>query len=95
MKAKRGWLWEFSKRIVVAVATAFFIVLILAIVHAFVFPESAATDRILDNMTDVFKSVVVTYGVKAGFENVWKIAKNRRGIDDFFDADDGADSADL
>ena len=78
MKAKRGWLWEFSKRIVVAVATAFFIVLILAIVHAFVFPESAAVDRIMDDMTDVFKATVVTYGLKAGFENVWKIAKDRK-----------------
>lgn len=82
MKAKRGWLWEFSKRIVVAVATAFFIVLILAIVHAFVFPESAAVDRIMDDMTDVFKATVVTYGLKAGFENVWKIAKDRKQEED-------------
>jgi hypothetical protein len=94
VKARRGWLWEFSKRIVVVTATAFFVVLILVIVHAFVFPESAATDRILDNMTDVFKAVVVTYGVKAGFENVWKIAKDRRD-GDLFSADDSADSADL
>lgn len=78
MRARRGWLWEFSKRIVVAVATAFFVVLILAIVHGFIFPESAAVDRIMDDMTDVFKAVVVTYGVKAGFENVWKIVKDRK-----------------
>jgi hypothetical protein len=88
MKARRGWLWEFSKRIVVVTAAAFFVVLILVIVHAFVFPESAATDRILDNMTDVFKAVVVTYGVKAGFENVWMIAKDRRN-EDFTDSDNG------
>ena len=91
---KRRWLWEFSKRLVVVTAAAFFVVLILSAVHAFIFPESVATDRLLDDMTDVFKAVVVTYGIKAGFENVWKIAKNRRGIDGFFDADDGADSAD-
>ena len=92
---KRRWLWEFSKRIVVVTAAAFFVVLLLCIVHSFIFPESVATDRLLDDMTDVFKAVVVTYGVKAGFENVWKIAKNRRGLDDLFTADDGADSADL
>jgi hypothetical protein len=94
MKARRGWLWEFSKRVVVATAAAFFVIQILAIVHAFVFPESTAMDRILDNMTDVFKAVVVTYGVKAGFENVWKIAKDRRD-GDLFSADDSGDSADL
>lgn len=94
MRARRGWLWEFSKRIVVAVAVAFFVDHILAVVHAFVFPESTAMDRILDSITDVFKVVVVTYGVKAGFENVWKIAKDRRD-GDLFSADDSADSADL
>lgn len=82
MKAKRGWLWEFSKRIVVAVAAAFFIVLIVCIVHGFIFPESAAVDRIMDDMTDVFKATVVTYGLKAGFENVWKIAKDRKQEED-------------
>ena len=93
---KRRWLWEFSKRIVVVTAAAFFVVLILCIIHSFVFPESVATDRLLDNMTDVFKAVVVTYGVKAGFENVWKIAKNRRGANEcIYPADDRADSADL
>ena len=86
---KRRWLWEFSKKIVVAVAVAFFIAVIYAAVHAWVFPESVATDRLLDNMTDVFKAVVVTYGIKAGFENVWKIAKDRRD-ENFSDADDGA-----
>ena len=82
MRARRGWLWEFSKRIVVVTAAAFFIVLIVCIVHAFVFPESAAVDRIMDDMTDVFKATVVTYGLKAGFENVWKIAKDRKQEDE-------------
>lgn len=91
---KRRWLWEFSKKIVVAVAVAFFVAVIYACIHAWVFPESAAMDRLLDNMTDVFKAVVVTYGVKAGFENVWKIAKDRRN-EDCSDSDSGIDSGDL
>jgi len=86
---KRKWLWEFSKKIVVAVAVAFFISVVYAAIHAWVFPDSLATDRLLDDMTDVFKAVVVTYGVKAGFENVWKIAKDRRN-EDFSDSDDGS-----
>ena len=91
---KRRWLWEFSKKIVVAVAVAFFIAVIYSAVHAWVFPESVATDRLLDDMTDVFKAVVVTYGVKAGFENVWKIAKDRKN-EDIPDTDNGTCSTDL
>ena len=82
MIRRRSWLWEFSKRIVVAVAAIFFAVIVYCIVHSWVFPDSMATDKLLECMTDVFKSVVVTYGVKAGFENVWKIAKNRRQKDE-------------
>ena len=81
MKQKRAWLWEFSKRIVVSVAVLFFIVIIYCGVHAWAYPESMATDRLLESMTDVFKATVVTYGVKAGFENVVKITKNRRDED--------------
>ena len=82
MTRKRTWLWEFSKRIVVAVAVLFFVAVLYCAVHAWAYPDSVATDRILDNMTEVFKATVITYGVKAGFENVWKIAKNRREDDD-------------
>ena len=76
------------------VAVAFFISVVYAAIHAWVFPDSLATDHLLDNMTDVFKAVVVTYGVKAGFENVWKIAKDRRN-EDFSDSDDGTSGSDL
>ena len=82
MKKKREWLWEFSKKIVVAVAVAFFIAVVYAMIHQWVYPESMVTENLLNNMTDVFKATVVVYGVKAGFENVWKIAKNRPKNDD-------------
>ena len=75
MKKKRAWLWEFSKKIVVSVAIAFFLVLIYSMVHEWFYPDSMNTDTLLNNMTDVFKATVVVYGVKAGFENVWKIHK--------------------
>ena len=82
MKAKRAWLWEFSKRVVVSVAILFFAVVIYCAVHAWAYPDSVATDRILESMTDVFKCTVITYGVKAGIENAIKIAKNRRCEDE-------------
>lgn len=78
---RKRWLWEFSKRIVVTVAVFYFVVVVYCLVHAWVFPESVATDNIISMMTDVFKATVVTYGVKAGVENAIKISKNRRGND--------------
>lgn len=83
MKEKRAWLWEFSKKIVVAVAVAFFIVMIYVMAHVWIFPESMATDTLMNDMTDVFKVTVVTYGVKAGLENISKIKK--------YDKDEGSE----
>ena len=78
MKEKRNWLWEFSKKIVVAVAILFFATVIYCCVHQWVYPESITTDGLLNNMTDVFKATVITYGVKAGLENVSRIKKYDR-----------------
>lgn len=82
MKARRSWLWEFSKRIVVSTAVIYFSVVVYCLFHAWVFPESTATENIMLNLTDVFKATVVTYGVKAGVENAIKISKNRREDND-------------
>ena len=75
MIKKRQWLWEFSKRIVVLVAIAFFIVLIYTLVFLVINPDSTAIQFLLDNMTSIFKVTVVSYAVKAGFENIIKIHK--------------------
>ena len=75
MKKKRQWLWEFSKRIVVLVAIAFFIVLIYSMVFMFFNPDSTAINGIFTDMSNIFKATVISYAVKAGFENVIKIYK--------------------
>lgn len=75
MKKKRQWLWEFSKRIVVLVAIAFFIVLIYTLVFLVINPDSTAIQFLLDNIASIFKVTVISYAVKAGFENVTKIRK--------------------
>lgn len=75
MIKKRQWLWEFSKRIVVLVAIAFFIVLIYTLVFLVINPDSTAIQFLLDNITSIFKVTVVSYAVKAGFENIIKIHK--------------------
>lgn len=75
MKKKRQWLWEFSKRIVVLVAIAFFIVLIYSMIFMFFNPDSTAIISIFGDMSRIFKATVISYAVKAGFENVIKISK--------------------
>lgn len=73
---KKQWLWEFSKKIVVLVAIAFFIVLLYTLVFLIINPDSTAIQFLLDNVSDIFKVTVVSYAIKAGFENVIKIHKD-------------------
>ena len=75
-KTKKQWLWEFSKKIVVLVAIAFFIVLIYTLIFLIINPDSTGIQFLLDNMSDIFKVTVVSYAIKAGFENVVKIHKD-------------------
>ena len=79
MKEKRKWLWEFSKRIVVTVTIIFVAVFLFSGILLWFYPDSAAIQSVLDNISDVFKVTVISYAVKAGFENVTKIRKYDKG----------------
>lgn len=74
-KSKKTWLWEFSKRIVVAVAFIYVIAIIYSAVFMFFFPDSTAINGFVTDISDVFKYTVVAYALKAGFENIAKIHK--------------------
>lgn len=75
MKKKRQWLWEFSKRIVILVSIVFFIDLIYSRIFLIFNPDSTAITELSNQISDVFKITVISYAVKAGFENVTKIKK--------------------
>lgn len=86
MIRKRQWLWEFSKKIVVLVAIVFFIDLIYSRIFLIFNPDSTAITELTNQMTDIFKITVVSYAVKAGFENVIKIKKyNKEDNEDEMD----------
>ena len=87
MKEKRQWLWEFSKKIVFTVTIIFIVVYLVAMVLMFFYPDSTAITTLIDSVTKVFIVTVVSYAVKAGFENVTKIKKG--------DKDDGHSSEEL
>lgn len=86
LKEKRNWLWEFSKKIVFTVTIIFVVVYLFAMVLMFLYPDSTAIANLIDNITKVFIVTVVSYAVKAGFENITKI---KRGGN----TDDGSDSS--
>ena len=73
---KKTWLWEFFKRVVITVTILYVIAMIYACVLIWINPDSTAADTIVSNVSDIFKVTVVSYAIKAGFENVIKIHKN-------------------
>lgn len=81
MKEKRGWLWEFSKKIVFTVTIIFVAVFIYAAILLWKNPDSMAVGTVIENISHIFEVTVVSYAVKAGFENVFKIRKYEREDD--------------
>lgn len=77
MKEKRRWLWEFSKKIVVTVTIIFVAVFIFACILLWKNPDSMAVSTVIENISHIFEITVVSYAVKAGFENVCKIKKSK------------------
>jgi hypothetical protein len=80
-KTKKTWLWEFSKRLMVAVTIIYVIAIIYSEVFMFFYPDSTAINGFVTDISDVFKYAVISYAVKAGFENVVKIYKYPREDD--------------
>ena len=77
-KTKKTWLWEFSKRVVVAVAVIYVIAIIYSEVFMFFFPDSTAINGFVTDISDVFKYTVVSYAVKSAVENAIKHGKHYR-----------------
>ena len=76
MKEKNAWLWEFSKKLVSALAILYFIGNIVAMVIQSAQQDFSSLSTLLDNLTDVMKTCVFGYFVKAGVENALKIKLN-------------------
>lgn len=78
---RKQWLWEFSKKIVVLVAVVYTAALLHDRIFMWFNPDSSALPLLSEQISDVFKITVVSYAVKAGFENVMKIRKYDREED--------------
>lgn len=78
VREKRKWLWEFSKKIVVTVTIIFVAVFLFACVLLCIYPDSTALQSVIENISDIFKVTVVSYAIKAGFQNCIAISKHYR-----------------
>lgn len=75
-KPAKKWLWEFSKRVVVACVLLYFIGNIVAMFAMIKFQDLSTLGTFLDNLGDMLEVCVFGYFVKAGVENVLKIKLN-------------------
>lgn len=67
---KRKWLWEFSKRLVVMCVVLYAIVQFYSMAVMVVSRDFSALSILVEQITDVLKTCVFGYFVKAGAENV-------------------------
>ncbi len=83
-KKRLEWLWEFSKRIVVLCAAAYFIVIVFVMFIIGTTGKTGPLGTLLSKSADILKTCVFGYFVKAGAENLFKIKKEKKekGKDD-------------
>lgn len=83
--AKR-WLWEFSKRVVVAMAALYFISLVYAMAACYyavnMAADTTALAALISETNETFRVVIGGYLIKAGVENATKIIKTQPEQDD-------------
>ena len=75
---KQKWLWEFSKRLVVMCVVIYAIVQLYSMVVMTVSGEYSALPTLNEQITDVMKTCVFGYFVKAGAENVIREFRRKR-----------------
>ena len=80
-QAKR-WVWEFSKRIVVAYSVFYFLVIIFSCCTMYIYQTLDSLPTLIDNINNTFKSCVFGYFVKAGIENIYKITTKVKDVED-------------
>lgn len=73
----RAWLWEFTKRVVVACFLLAAIVIVYAAVAMWRSGDYTSLPTLIECARDLLRDCIFGYIIKAGVENVAKIALNR------------------
>jgi hypothetical protein len=72
------WVWEFSKKLVQICSVLFFFGFIYACVVMWKFFDFTYLGTLMDDLTDIMKTCVFGYFIKAGLENTFKIWMSKR-----------------
>ena len=81
-KDEKGWLWEFSKRLVVACSIFYFLGIIFVCVAMCVSDDFSSMSTLVENLHDMLKVCIFGYFAKAGVENALKIKLNTAESED-------------
>lgn len=72
-KNKKTWLWEFSKKLVVTCSVLYVMSFFYSCVAMWYFQDISWLGTYIEQASDILRTCVFGYFVKAGIENVFKI----------------------
>lgn len=70
------WLWEFSKRLVLVCSMLYVFGFLYSCLMMWLYQDFSYLGVFMEQSTDILKTCVFGYFVKAGVENIIKIKKN-------------------
>lgn len=76
------WVWEFSKRLVLICSALYVISFFYSCAVMYQFQDFSYLGTFISESSDILKTCVFGYFVKAGVENVLKIKNNKKESED-------------
>lgn len=74
-RSRRNWLWEFSKRLVVICSALYVFGFFYACIIMWFYRDFTYLGTFIEQSSDILKTCVFGYFIKAGVENIFKINK--------------------
>lgn len=72
-----SWVWEFSKKLVLICSTLYVVMFVYACVAMWRFFDFTYLGTFIEQSSDILRTCVFGYFIKAGLENVIKIASSK------------------
>ena len=76
-RSRRNWLWEFSKRLVIICSTLYVFGFFYACIIMWFYRDFTYLGTFIEQSSDILKTCVFGYFIKAGVENLFKIGKSK------------------
>lgn len=76
-RSRRNWLWEFSKRLVIICSALYVFGFFYACIIMWFYRDFTYLGTFIEQSSDILKTCVFGYFIKAGVENAFKISKKK------------------